>query len=167
MNLRVVACVSLFFAASMVGDASGGGVASSRSKEPNSAFVYVRVKGQPDVALVAPDGKSIRTAKGAVLQNDLPGRAEAYSVPPSTQLALKAPTAGRWRLRILGSEQPLIVSVLRSLGNGRIVCDAADTVLVGREGAQWWDVRWSEARDADTCWVRLTRAQPEDRRRTK
>jgi hypothetical protein len=168
MNLRVVACASYLFAASMVGDSRGGNADAPRSSAAGSSLVYVRVKGQPDLCLVSPGGKTIRAAKGVVLQNDFPGQAEAYSVPPTTQLAFKDPPAGRWKLRIRGSEQQrLIVSVARSLDSGRVVCDAVDTVLVEHGDDRWWDVRWSEASDHDTCWVRLTRTPPEDRRRAK
>ena len=163
---EVLVLVSLLLATSVVGDSTSR--RTSTAVDPaGSALVYVRVKGQPDICLVSPDGKSIRASKGVVLQNDFPGQAEAYSVPPTTQLALKDPPSGRWRLRIRGNEERrLVVSVLRSLANGGLTCDAADTVLVKGNESRWWDVRWSDSQEHDSCWVDLTRAQ-QDRSRKK
>ena len=133
----------------------GSGPAAPAS---DSGFVYVRVKGQPDVELVGPDGKSIRAMRGGVLQNDFPGQAEAYSVPPNTQIALKSPPRGEWRLRVREEAgRRLIVTVLRSLRNGLKVCDAADTVLIDQHASQSWNLSWS---GPDTCWVRLIRSTP-------
>lgn len=147
-------------AGSLDGCADGSRAAARAAPASDSGLVYVRVKGQPDIDLVGPGGKSVRARKGVVLQNDFPGQAEAYSVPPTTQIAFKNPPEGRWKLRVRGNEQRRqVVTVLRSLDSGRKVCDAADTVFIGRNDSQWWDLRWSGEAGRDTCWVGMTRSK--------
>jgi hypothetical protein len=135
------------------------GLQISTPATPGGDEVYVRVPGLPDVELIGPDGRRIRASKGAVLQNDFGGQAEAYSVLPNTQIALLSPLAGTWQLRVrVPEDRELWVAVTRSLGDGKRACDAADTMRVKENDARSWNLRWSAPNDRDTCWIQLARA---------